>query len=64
MDICEQHRKHLFLYYYIYSALHNKDAIRLLPAYPLPRECAYRVVAQQRSTCQNMILFGMCRVHI
>jgi hypothetical protein len=41
VDICEPHRKHLFLYCCIYSALHRNQVIRLLSAYSLSRECVY-----------------------
>jgi hypothetical protein len=46
MDICEPHRKYLFLY--IYRRCITTENIRLLPAYSLSWECVYQVVAQQR----------------
>jgi hypothetical protein len=49
MHICEPHRKHLlrhWFYFCIYSACCVRtEVIRLLPAYSLPRECVYRVIA-------------------
>jgi hypothetical protein len=47
MDICEPHRKHLFLSRCIYSALHSNGNCPIV-ACILSRDCVYRVVAQQR----------------
>jgi hypothetical protein len=47
MDICEPHRKHLFLYCCIYSALHSNGSYPIVACIFAVAECVYQVVALQ-----------------
>jgi hypothetical protein len=63
MDICEPHRKHLFLYCCIYSPMHSNEVIRFFPAYSLSRERVYRVVTQQRVYMSQYNIFVIKMKH-
>jgi hypothetical protein len=48
MDICELHRKHLFPYCCVYSALHRNGNYPIVTCVFVVAGCVYRVVARQR----------------
>jgi hypothetical protein len=64
MDICEPHRKHLFLYCCIYSALHSNGSYPIVACVSVVAGCVYRVVAQQRVYISQYYLYVYIYIHL
>jgi hypothetical protein len=66
--VCEPHRKHVFLYCLIYSALHSNGKYPIVAYVFAVAKCVYRAVVQQRVNMSqyilNLIFFIMCLSYI